>query len=62
MSGSKWTKFILMSGLVIAYQIYDLSTATEAPSQTLLIMQYILIALAAFSFVGSIVMMMKERA
>jgi hypothetical protein len=62
MSGSRWTKFILMSGLVIADQIYDLSTATEAPSQTLLIMQYILIALAAFSFIGSIVMVMKERA
>jgi len=61
MGGSRWIKFILMSGVVIVWQIYDLSTATEAPSQTLLLMQYGLSALAGFSFVGSIVMLMKER-
>jgi hypothetical protein len=61
MGGSRWIKFILMSGVVIAWQIYDLATATEAPSQALLIMNYLLIALAGFSFVGSIVMLVKER-
>jgi hypothetical protein len=61
MGGSKWVKFILMSGAVILWQIYDLSTATEAPPQTLLVLQYGLLALALFSFVGSIVMLVKER-
>jgi hypothetical protein len=61
MGGSKWVKFILMSGAVILWQIYDLSTAIEAPPQTLLVLQYGLLALALFSFVGSIVMLVKER-
>jgi hypothetical protein len=47
MGGSKWVKFILMSGAVILWQIYDLSTAIEAPPQTLLVLQYGLLALAA---------------
>ena len=61
MGSSKWIKFILMSGAVILWQLYDFSTTTEAQPQALLIMQYGLLALAAFSFVGSVVMLVKER-
>jgi hypothetical protein len=61
MGGSKWIKFILMSGVVIGWQLYDFSTVTEAQPQTLLIMQYGLLALASFSFVGSVAMLVKER-
>jgi hypothetical protein len=59
---SRWIKFIVMSGAVAVWQIFDLSTATEAPPPALLALQYGALVLALISLVGSVVMLVRERA
>jgi hypothetical protein len=59
---SRWIKFILMSGAVIVWQVYDFTTTTEASPPALLAIQYGLLVLALISLVGSIVMLLRERA
>jgi len=59
---SRWIKFILMSGAVIVWQVYDFATVTEAPPPALLALQYGLLVLAVISLVGSIVMLARGRA
>ena len=57
-----WPLLMLASGATAAWQIWDLSTATEAPSLALAFLQYTLLALATFSCVGSIAMYLSEKA
>jgi multisubunit Na+/H+ antiporter MnhE subunit len=54
-SRGKWLKLALMTAAVSAWLIYDMATATESPSQLLLILQYFLLACALFSLVGSLI-------
>jgi hypothetical protein len=61
MSGSKWLKYVVISGVLIAWQIYDLATAVEAAPPALVILQYGLLAVTLVSFVGSLMMFVKER-
>lgn len=39
-----WGKIALLNGAVSAWLIYDMATATEAPSATLKILQYAILA------------------
>jgi hypothetical protein len=59
---TNWPLLMLASGVTAVWQIWDLSTATEAPSQALAILQYTLLALATFSCVGAIAMYLSEKA
>ena len=51
-----WVKWILINAAVSAWLIYDLSTAVEASSQAVLILQYFLLTLSLIGLVGSIAM------
>ena len=51
-----WGLWALGNAAVSAWLIYDMSTAIEAPSLALAAMQYFLLALSLFAFVGSITM------
>ena len=58
---SKWPKVTLMSGVTSAWLLYDLATATEAPSPALAVLQYGLLACALVGLVGSLVMLASEK-
>ncbi|WP_145927903.1 hypothetical protein [Bradyrhizobium neotropicale] len=58
---SRWPKLMLMSGITSGLLIYEITSATEAPSQALAILQYALLACALIGLVGSVVMHVQER-
>jgi hypothetical protein len=58
---SKWAKLMLMSGITSAWLLYEMATATEAPSRALAILQYGLLAGALTGLVGSLVMLASEN-
>jgi len=58
---SKWAKLMLMSGITSAWLLYEMATATEAPSRALAILQYGLRAGALTGLVGSLVMLASEN-
>jgi hypothetical protein len=58
---SKWAKLMLMSGITSAWLLYEMATATEAPSRALAILQYGLLAGALAGLVGSLVMLASEN-
>jgi hypothetical protein len=47
---------------VVAWQVYDIANATEAPPASLLALQYFLIACGAVGGFGGLVMAMKTGA
>ena len=49
---SKWPKLMLMSGITSAWLLYEMATATEAPSRAQAILQYGLLACALIGLVG----------
>jgi hypothetical protein len=51
-----WGIQVLLCAGVLAWQIYDLSTTTEAAPQVLMLLQYLVLALAALGLVGGVVM------
>lgn len=51
---SNWGKLIVMNGVVSAWLIYDIATASEAPSQAVAILQYVLLALSLIGLAGSL--------
>jgi hypothetical protein len=52
---------MLMSGLTSAVLIYEITGATEAPSQALALLQYALLAGALIGLAGSLLMYARER-
>ena len=62
MKKTKLPLTILTSGVVAVWQIYDINTATEAPSYALAILQYLLLALASISCIGSIGLYLSGKA
>jgi hypothetical protein len=58
---SKWAKWTLVNLVVAAWLIYDITSATEAPSQALAILQYFLLACALLGLVGSVVKYMSDN-
>ena len=58
---TNWPLLILASGVTAVWQIYDLSTATEAPSQALAILNYVLLGMATFGCIGSIAMYLSQK-
>ena len=58
---SKWAKLMLMSGITSAWLLYEMATATEAPSRALAILQYGLLGGALTGLVGSLVMLASEN-
>jgi hypothetical protein len=58
---SKWPKLMLTSGITSAWLLYEMATATEAPSRALAILQYGLLACALIGLVGSLAMLASEK-
>jgi hypothetical protein len=58
---ANWPLLILASGATAVWQFYDITTATEAPRQTLAILQYVILGMAAVSCVGSIGMYLSGK-
>ncbi|WP_167561357.1 hypothetical protein [Bradyrhizobium sp. AS23.2] len=50
-----------MSGITSVLLIYQMMSASEAPSQALAILQYALLACSLIGLVGSVVMSLQER-
>jgi hypothetical protein len=59
-SKSKWGKWILINAVISAWLTYDIATATEAPRQALMILQYVLLACALFGLAGSLIKYVSE--
>jgi hypothetical protein len=58
---NKWPKLMLMSGITPAWLLYEVATATEAPSRALAIRQYRVLACALIGLVGSLAMLASEK-
>ncbi len=56
----RWVRTAALTAAVAARQIYEMATATEAPSQALLL-QYFLLAPASIACVGSLVMLASQK-
>ena len=50
-----WGKMALLNTACASWLIYDMATATEAPSRALALLQYFLLALSSTALVGSVV-------
>ena len=50
---SSWGKLIIMNAVVSGWLIYIIASASEAPSQALAILQYVLLALSLIGLAGS---------
>ena len=46
---------------VVAWQFYEIATATEGPSQALALLQYFLIACGLVGLVGALIMMARGK-
>ena len=58
---SKWPELTLMSGITSVWLLYEMATATEAPSRALAILHYGLLACALIGLIGSLVMLASEK-
>jgi hypothetical protein len=52
---------MLMSAVTSAWLIYDMASATEAPSRAVAVLQYGLLACALFGLIGSLVKFATEK-
>ncbi|MBI5264976.1 MAG: hypothetical protein HY852_24540 [Bradyrhizobium sp.] len=57
----RWQKLMLMSAASSALLIYEITTATEATSQALAVLQYGFLACALIGLVGSLVMYVQQE-
>lgn len=57
----KWPKVMLLSAATSLWLLYDLATATEAPSPALALLQYALLACVLVALIGSAVMYATDR-
>ena len=56
---SRMLRTALLSAGIVVWQIYELVSATEAPSQSVLTLHYILLALGAISLAGSLIVYLR---
>jgi hypothetical protein len=57
----KWGKLALINAAVSAWIVYDLSTATEAPRQAVMVMQYAFLTLSLIGLAGSLFKLASEK-
>ena len=58
-SSGKWGKLALLCAAVAAWNIYDISSATETPRQAVMVLQYFLLACALIGLAGALVKLMS---
>jgi hypothetical protein len=54
-----WGLQAALCGAIVVWQIYDMASATEAPSQTLSLLHYFLLFCGLVGGVGALVMMAR---
>jgi hypothetical protein len=54
-------KLMLMSGATSALLVYEIMSATEAPSRALAVLQYCLLVAALLGLIGSLVKLASEK-
>jgi len=52
---------IIAFAAVAGWQIYDMATATETPSRTLAVLQYVLLAGLLLGFVGALLNFLRSQ-
>ena len=55
-----WGRTALITGAAACWLIFDMTTATEAPRQTVAVLQYGLLIMALIGLIGSAVMYFNE--
>jgi hypothetical protein len=55
----KWGKLALLCAAVAAWNVYDISSATETPRQAVMILQYFLLACALIGLAGALLKLMS---
>lgn len=58
-TSSYWGKMALLNAACASWLIYDMATATEAPSRALALLQYFLLALSSIALAGSVIYFIK---
>jgi len=58
---NKWPRVMLLSAVTTCWLLYDIASATEAPSQAVAILEYALLACAMVALAGSAVMVATDR-
>jgi hypothetical protein len=58
-SSGKWGRLALLCAAVVAWNIYDISSATETPRQAVMILQYFLLACALIGLAGALLKLMS---
>jgi hypothetical protein len=53
-------KWMIGLSVVVVWQVYEIATATEAPSQALAFLQYFLLACGLIGLVGGVVMYLRR--
>jgi hypothetical protein len=61
LTSKKAVKTALISGVTSCLLTYQIATATEEPSQALMILQYVLLACALIGLIGSLIMLASGR-
>ena len=52
---------IVAFAAVVAWQIYDMVTATETPSRALAVLQYVLLAALLIGFIGAVLNFLRSQ-
>ena len=59
--GSHWCLMALLNAAVVLWLIYTITRQTEAPSQALMIMQYVLLVGCLIGLGGAVYKLLSER-
>jgi hypothetical protein len=58
---SNYGRTALIAGATACWLMYDIASATETPSQSVAVLQYILLGMALIGVAGSAVMHLKDN-
>jgi hypothetical protein len=58
---NRWPRVMLMSAATSAWLLYDMASATEAPSPAVTALQSVLLACSLIGLAGSLVMYVSQK-
>jgi len=58
---SQWTRMALIGAALVAWQLYELASATEAPSRAVLTLHYIFLSCGLISVGAALVAYLKSE-
>lgn len=57
----RWSRTALMGTVVVVWQLYDLASATEAPSRAVLMLNYFFLAGGLIAVAGSLIAYLRTE-